>query len=369
MGNYSQRGDDAGGGFEIASLRTIKLEALRSGSRTESEQLLRACRNDGFFYLDMIGTVPQFEEALNDIFALECDLFRLPKDELMKYDIDKLSSRKLNGYKPLGRNRGGLEGGKDGFESYALPKDGILDISPFQRPEIVTTHLAALRTFCSAISTAATTILTILSSLLQIQPGTPTLQSLHRSHLPTPDMVRLLKYHALPYSKRGATTHIAHTDLGSLTFLLRRQYGLQVQRLKSPGCSEEKCWVWVKPPVQGHVIVNLGDGLSMLTARYLKSCLHRVIPYPGDEMSERYSFAYFMRAEDEVVMRALKSPLFGNPDATGERMTNAEEGGDAEAREMTSAQWLQKKYTMLRKDTWSRDNQWILTGVKEVKQS
>ncbi|KAL9123964.1 MAG: hypothetical protein Q9217_006662 [Psora testacea] len=367
MASYTREAEDVATVSTIASLETIQLEVLRNGSRTESERLLRACRNDGFFYLDMTDAERKLDEAVEDIFALERELFSLPQDELMNHDIDKLSSRKLNGYKPLGRNRGGLEGGRDGFESYALPKDGILDLSSsrFQRPDIVTAHLASLRTFCSAVSTAATTLLTTLSTLLQIPPNTPTLQSLHPSHLPTPDMVRLLKYHTLSPSERG-TTHIAHTDLGSLTFLYRTQYGLQVQRPKPAG-SKEECWEWVKPPAPGHAIVNLGDGLSMLTRGYLKSCLHRVIPYPGDEIEERYSFAYFMRAEDQVVMRALKSPLFGTVGA--DRSKEAKRGGgkETESEEMTSAQWLQKKYTMLRKDTWNKEKEWILTGVKEGK--
>ena len=102
--------------------------------------------------------------------------------------------------------------------------------------------------------------------------------------------------------------------------------------------------------------MNLGDGLSMLTAGYLTSCLHRVVPFPGDEARERYSFVYLLRAEDSVIMRPLRSPLF----VTGaERM---ERNGQGE--EMTSAQWLQKKYTMLRKDTWTEEKEWILSGVK-----
>ena len=120
MGSYSNNDEHATIALPTASLETIHFGALSNENHTESERLLSVCRNDGIFYLDMTGVDPELEEIIEDIYSLEGDLFRLPKDELMAHDIDKLSQRKLNGYKPLGRNRGGLEDGKDGFESYAV---------------------------------------------------------------------------------------------------------------------------------------------------------------------------------------------------------------------------------------------------------
>ena len=57
-----------------------------------------ACCTDGIFYLDMSGTQPEVQNAVDDIFTLEKELFNLLEEELMNYDIDKLSPRKLSGF-------------------------------------------------------------------------------------------------------------------------------------------------------------------------------------------------------------------------------------------------------------------------------
>ncbi|KAL9608999.1 MAG: hypothetical protein Q9167_006208 [Letrouitia subvulpina] len=324
----------------VASLEKIDCASLRNGGIEEGTKLLRACRNDGFFYLD-IGTQDGFLQAAEDIYSLERDLFNLPEEILREYDIDKLGNGKLNGYKPLGRNRGGLDNGKDGFESYALPKDGILSLvsNDFPRPEIVTQYLPSLRIFATAVVYAAQTIFIALTRLLNLPRDSPTLQSLHRSQVCNSDIIRLLKYRKLSPSEQGAP-HIAHTDIGSLTFLFTKQPGLQVQR--SAG------WEWVAPAPPGSAIVNLGDGLSMLSGGYLKSCLHRVIPFPG-EAAERYSFAYMLRPEKEVLMRDLRKPLTV--------------GSESEL--LTSAEWFEMKYKILRGATWNKEQNWMLAGDKE----
>ncbi|KAI4162666.1 MAG: hypothetical protein LQ342_003712 [Letrouitia transgressa] len=354
----------------IAALETIHCKSLRFGANNEPAKLLRACRDEGFFYLDMRDLQDGFVQAIEDIYALERDLFELPEEILRQYDIDKLSKGKLNGYKPLGRNRGGLSDGKDGFESYAvffpvpqtpilfadfhqLPKDGILSLatSDFQRPEIITKYLPSLRIFATAVAEAAQTIFSALTELLNLPQDSPALQSLHRSsYVCNSDIIRLLKYRQLSPSEQGAP-HIAHTDIGSLTFLFTKQPGLQVQRSASKPSEAAEAWEWVAPAPLGSAIVNLGDGLSMLSGGYLKSCLHRVIPFPG-EAEARYSFAYMLRAENDVLMRDLRSP--------------PAVGSKAESELLTSAEWFEMKYRLLRGATWNRDQNWMLAGGKEA---
>lgn len=45
----------------------------------------------------MSGTESNIQTAINDMYELEQQLFDLPERELMQYDIDKLSPKKLNG--------------------------------------------------------------------------------------------------------------------------------------------------------------------------------------------------------------------------------------------------------------------------------
>ena len=103
----------------IASLRSISSTALVQQESTNICELLDACRIDGFFYLDMSGIDQRIDTLIEGICTLGREVFALPMEKLQQYDVDKLSpDDKLNGYKPLGRNRGGLANGKDGFESY-----------------------------------------------------------------------------------------------------------------------------------------------------------------------------------------------------------------------------------------------------------
>ena len=81
----------------LARLETISFTALRDGDAVESKQLFNACCKHGIFYLDMRGTQPDVLRHIEEIYALEENVFSLPEAELLRHDIDKLSPRKLNG--------------------------------------------------------------------------------------------------------------------------------------------------------------------------------------------------------------------------------------------------------------------------------
>ena len=80
-----------------AQMKTISYHLLQRGDADEAAKLLKACCEDGLFYLDMEGTVPNIQKAVEDIFTLERQLFALPEHEKIRFDIDQLSPRKLNG--------------------------------------------------------------------------------------------------------------------------------------------------------------------------------------------------------------------------------------------------------------------------------
>ncbi|KAF7586736.1 hypothetical protein BBP40_008396 [Aspergillus hancockii] len=299
-------------GLPIMELQTLNLALLQSQTPNEVQKLLEACRRDGFFYLDLRDMEQMNQNVvpvLEKMYQLTEDLYNLPTEEKMLYDIDKISEMKSNGYKPVGRNFGGLAGQRDGFETYAI------------------IHLATW------------TIMESLSSSLGL-PETENFNSFHRPTAPSPDIIRLLKYHPQQIEERGIP-HAAHTDLGSLTFLFTRQPGLQVLS------SDSGKWEWVQPK-EGHAIVNLGDGMSLLTNGYLRSCLHRVGPLPNKAMPTRYSFAYLVRPEEHAPMTGLKSAFIPAPDQN-EPVYNAGE-------------WLKKKYGVLRLETRQEGQDWVLTG-------
>ena len=98
---HVQQADDVPDELLVAQLEIISYKALRDGSEVEATKLFNACCHDGVFYLDMAGTQPDILKAVDGIYALEQGIFDLPEEELMQYDIDVLSPRKLNGFAEL----------------------------------------------------------------------------------------------------------------------------------------------------------------------------------------------------------------------------------------------------------------------------
>lgn len=183
------------------------------------------------------------------------------------------------------------------------------------------------------MQTITTTIHSALSDTLNITTN-KRLEFFHRNTHPSLCILRLLKYHAQPPAERGAV-QTPHTDLGSLTVLFITQPGLQVL----PKGAAADAWRFAMPR-ENCAIVNIGDALAMMTDGVLHSSLHRVGPLPGVSMDTRYSFAYLQRPEEHCVLRV---------------------GGE----EITSGEWLRRKFGTLRKDTYKRGEQWVLTGRQQ----
>ncbi|KAF9482482.1 Clavaminate synthase-like protein [Pholiota conissans] len=83
--------------------------------------------------------------------------------------------------------------------------------------------------------------------------------------------------------------HNKHTDIGSITLLFTKEWGLQLQQ---PGTTQ---WSFVAPR-DGHAIINIGDWLRFLSGKKFNSYLHRVVPVASNE--DRYQIAYFLRPEN-----------------------------------------------------------------------
>ncbi|KAL5360651.1 hypothetical protein BJX96DRAFT_165318 [Aspergillus floccosus] len=329
-------------GLPIAKLQIINLALLQEGNNGEISRLLEASRESGIFYLDLQCIERKMSAIADALYNLTRDLYDMPYEDKMMYDVDKLDKMKCNGYKPVGRNFGGLSGQRDGFETYAIPKSGILGLEghqDFSRPAIIDKYMGTLRDFTQTVHSIADTVNESLSAALQM-PQSANLRLYHRLDAPSSDIVRLLKYQPQPMQQRGAP-HAAHTDLGTLTFLFTKQPGLQIC---PPGTDD---WMWVLP-MEGHAIVNLGDAMSLLTNGYLRPCVHKVGPLPNQPMPTRYSFAYMLRPEDQAPMTGPKTSFIPPRDPNQPIFTAAE--------------WLEKKFKVLRSDARPKDQDWVMTG-------
>lgn len=120
-----------------------------------------------------------------------------------------------------------------------------------------------------------------------------------------------------------------HTDFGSLTLLFRQP--VAALQVRSPDGS----WKWVRPH-PGSITVNVADALEMLTSGFLKSSIHRVVVPPPDQRgADRLGVLYFVRPEDELELRPVRSPVL-------ERL-----GYDTAAREdtvgVTAGEWVKAR--------------------------
>ena len=84
--------------LSTARLHTIRLESLIRDDESESWKLFDACLNDGIFYIDFSGTNQHDQEVTERLYTLERELFLTPEEELLKFDIDKLFPKKMNGF-------------------------------------------------------------------------------------------------------------------------------------------------------------------------------------------------------------------------------------------------------------------------------
>lgn len=159
-------------------------------------------------------------------------------------------------------------------------------------PQVVKHEQAKIAPFTRECHRVGLLILEQLSEAL-VLANEDNLATAHDPLTPSTSSMTFLKY---PPNREGlAGGHISHTDIGTLTFLYSLVEGLQIFR------PETEKWLWVQPR-WGHLVVNVGDSLRLLTGKRLKSCLHRVIPHADARDKTRYSYAYFMRPNEKVVI-------------------------------------------------------------------
>jgi isopenicillin N synthase-like dioxygenase len=195
--------------------------------------------------------------------------------------------------------------------------------SPIPAPTVINNHRTALTSYIHTNNTILTTLFTSLATSLQLPPSTFT--SLHNLSSPSGCHVRFIS--APPSGSTPNPNLGEHTDFGSLTILMNRLGGLQVQL---PDSSK---WVYVRP-MPGCAIVNLGDAMVKFTGGILRSNLHRVVTPPGEQAREtRYSLVYFSRPEHEVVLRRFKGGLV---DVEGE--------GEIEEEGVNMKDWLARRH-------------------------
>ncbi|KAF2728248.1 Clavaminate synthase-like protein [Polyplosphaeria fusca] len=179
------------------------------------------------------------------------------------------------------------------------------------------TALPGFRTFMEAFFPHCATLIHHLLSALSVALGVPDLAPTHAQSL---FQLRLLHYPpiAVEQLREGRKRINAHSDFGTLTLLWQDGVGgLEIQDPR-----EEGRWREVRP-LEGGVLVNVGDLLERWSNGRWRSTVHRVGLPPAKGVREereggkgnggegekvvgdRYSIPFFATADPETVIEAL----------------------------------------------------------------
>jgi len=263
--------------------------------------------------LDMRGS-PEGERLLREadsMFNLMEEFFALSSGEKMKYDF--AAKKSYFGYKGIGKEVVDGKGTLDRNEIYNISKDDVYSVGPpLPAPAIINDHRCDLASYVDTNWAILNILFTSFSNSLGLPSST--FSDLHRLTAPSGCHIRFIS--APPQERSDSAAALGeHTDFGSLTILMNRLGGLQVQLPNSNN------WVYVRP-VPGCAIVNLGDAMVKFTGGILRSNLHRVVSPPGLQANEtRHSLVYFSRPEHDVILRKLEGGLIdeqGLSDGTNE---------------------------------------------------
>ena len=287
---------------EAQTLPTLDLRRFDGDASERSrflEELRKAARNAGFFYLVGHG----IEDGLvQDVLKVSRRFFALPEKD--KLAIEMVNSPHFRGYNRAGfeHTRGkpdwreqvdiGPERPALTFDREAPPWDRLQ--GPNQWPAAFPEFKSTLLAYQDETTALAVRVLRAFAAALE-QPE----DIFAPIYKPAPNpLIKIIRYpgRASDESDQGVG---AHKDSGFVTLLLQeKQAGLQVQ-------ADDGGWIDA-PPVPGSFVVNIGEILEMASNGYLRANVHRVVSPP--QSADRLSVALFLGARHDATVPLLSLP-------------------------------------------------------------
>jgi isopenicillin N synthase-like dioxygenase len=246
--------------------------------------LIRACRQEGFFYLAGPG-LP--DGLVTELSAVARDFFALPEQD--KRAIEMTHSPHFRGWTRLG---GELTlGHQDWREQIDIgaqrPARPAPDDEPWwilEGPNLWPAALPQLRDVVDRWQRELERIARVLVTRFALGLGQPA-DAFDEAFARPSTLLKIIRYPGRAAHEDPVRQGVgAHNDSGFLTLLYAQpgSRGLQVRR--------DDHWVDV-PPIPDTLIVNIGELLEVATDGLLRATMHRVIsPLPG---TTRISVPYF----------------------------------------------------------------------------
>ena len=294
----------------VDSLPIIDISPLVSGGDAVgvAQELDRACRENGFFYVVGHGVDEELQARLD---ALSREFFALPDDEKAAIAMER-GGRAWRGWFPVGGElTSGVPDLKEGiyFGTELAPSE-----LPMHGPNLFPARPAGfgatVLAYMEAVERAAQAVLCGLAAGLGLEP------SWFADNL-TADPLVLFRIFHYPPSEAGTADQWGvgeHTDYGLLTLLRQDSHGgLQVR-------APDGGWIDA-PPVENSFVCNIGDMLDRMTGGVYRSTPHRVLNRSG---ADRLSFPLFLDPGWDVEVKPIPVAAGGEPPRPNPRWDDAD---------------------------------------------
>ncbi len=264
------------------------------------DEIRKAAENVGFLTITGHGIDPAI---ISELIAATKAFFALPEAEKMKVYIG--NSRNHRGYVPEGEEvfASGTKDKKEAFDvSIDLPANdpdylaGNPLLGPNQWPEGNPDFRRAVMTYYDAAFALGGRMVQGFAEALGLAPD-----ALDRFFTKPPSQLRLIHYPYDPAAPEDQPGIGAHTDYEAFTLLLPTAPGLEVM-------NGEGEWIDASP-VQGGLVINIGDMLEVWSNGRFTATSHRV----RKVKEERYSFPLFYSCDYWTVVEPLAP--FVTPDS------------------------------------------------------
>jgi isopenicillin N synthase-like dioxygenase len=267
-----------------------------------AEEIGRACRNVGFFYIRNHGIAA---EKIDRLVSETKRFYALPMAARMAYDIERVQRHR--GYVPMGAlyaDVGAEPDIQEGYEvSVELPADDpdYLAGNIMLGPNLWPSELPGFREGVYDYHQAAVALGRVLFRAFARALGVAEDFFDDKTDKPMAQL-RLLHYPPQQGKIRAKRIGVGiHTDYECFTILLQTAAGLQVRNTAGD---------WIEaPPIPGTLVINIGDMLMRWTNGEFASTPHRAVNVTGEP---RFSFPLFFGANYDAIARPL--PKFCSPE-------------------------------------------------------
>lgn len=290
----------------VTSVPVLDLSTARNATGAFNEHFIASLREAahkvGFFQITGFGAYPGQSEQLLETIAR---FFARPVEE--KLELDNRSSAQFRGYTRLGAEI--TRGRADSREQidFGPEREPLSEVPPAAPYLNLQGHnqwpaaFPALEAVAMEWATLMQKVGSELLSALSVGLGLPE-DYFEEAFSPNPAwMGKLVHYVGGGIVPEAGTQGVGtHADYGFITLLLQDFVGgLEVQ----PYGQEE--WLPVEP-IEGALVVNLGEMLEVATNGYLMATIHRVTAPPAGV--DRYSVPFFYSPRLDSVITQVPLP-------------------------------------------------------------